>query len=137
MVKLANITASNISFASQHHEGRVCVFAGATSGIGFGTLLRMVTMLDSSTFYILGRSPSQFASRLDELRTLAPSSKFVFVETQVSLISGIDSACEQITSAEQRVDYLCMSPGGMPFQGAVGMGHLYFSVCFQKGFWPS
>ncbi|KAH8646021.1 hypothetical protein BGZ60DRAFT_438356 [Tricladium varicosporioides] len=119
MIKITTIIESNERFASQQHEGLVCVFIGATSGIGMGTLRKMATMLYSSTFYVLGRSESRFQKELDQLRERSPSCNFIFIETQVSLISGIDAACDKITSAEQKVDYLCMSPGGMPFQGAV------------------
>jgi NADP-dependent 3-hydroxy acid dehydrogenase YdfG len=121
MVATISVKESNTRFAAQQHKGLVCVFAGATSGIGLGTLERMVTMLYSSTFYVLGRSPSRYASQLDQLRKLSATNKIVFVETEVSLISGIDAACAQIASAEQKVDYLCMSPGGLPFQGDVCM----------------
>jgi NADP-dependent 3-hydroxy acid dehydrogenase YdfG len=118
MVKIESIIKSNNEFASQHHTGKVCVFAGATAGIGFGTLRRMVTMLDSSTFYVLGRNETKCADKLDALRNTAPSCKIIFVESQVSLISSIDTAAAKITAAEQKVDYVCVSPGGMPFQGA-------------------
>ena len=119
MVKLATVKASNDCFAGEQHEGRVCVFAGATSGIGFSTLQKLVTMLRASIFYVLGRSEEEFLDQLKKLRALSPTSKVVFVNTQVSLISHIDAACKQIVAAESKVDYLCMSPGGMPFQGAV------------------
>ena len=120
-MKARAIIESNEMFASKHQEGAVCVFIGATSGIGWGTLRRMATMLYSSTFYVLGRSEARFASKLDQLRDLGPTSKFVFVDTQISFISGIDTACERIISTEKRVDYLCMSSGGMPFGGAICM----------------
>lgn len=119
MVKLADIVASNSRFASEHHEGRVCVFAGATSGIGLGTLRRLATMIYSSTFYILGRSESKFTGELEKLEASAPTCKFIFVETQVSLIRSIDAASEHIISLNKKIDLLCMSPCGMPFQGEV------------------
>ncbi|KAK8024542.1 hypothetical protein PG993_012608 [Apiospora rasikravindrae] len=119
MVGFKNIVESNARFASGQHAGQVCVFAGATSGIGYGTLRRFVNMLQSSTFYVLGRSEERFATKLSELRASAPTNKIVFVDCQVSLIREIDQACTKIASVETKVDYLCMSPGGMPFQGAV------------------
>ena len=121
MVETATVRESKARRTSQYDEGRVCVFAGATTGIGLGTLRKMLTILRSSTFYVLGRSESRFGGELEKLRTLSPGSKVVFIKVQVSLISGIDAACKQITAAESKVDYLCMSPGGMPFQGAVCM----------------
>ncbi|KAH9906962.1 hypothetical protein F4778DRAFT_800897 [Xylariomycetidae sp. FL2044] len=119
MVDKEVILASNAAFSIQRRQKHVCVFAGATSGIGYGTLRRMVTMLESSKFYILGRSLSRFTAKLNELRASAPTCDIIFVEADLSLIADIDAACKQIKEAEQRVDYLCMSPGGMPFQGAV------------------
>lgn len=119
MVKFCDVVESNARFARGQHEGRVCVFAGATSGIGYGTLRRLVTMMRSSIFYVLGRTESRFAAQLDELRASAPTNKIVFVECQLSLIRDVDAACKKIAAAEEKVDLLCMSPGGMPFQGAV------------------
>ncbi|KAE8454578.1 hypothetical protein EG329_000201 [Mollisiaceae sp. DMI_Dod_QoI] len=118
MVKTTTISQSNERFASAHHEeGTVCVFAGATSGIGAGTLERMATMLPSPTFYVIGRSAARFASQLEKLQSLNPSCKVVFLEAEVSLLSDVDTACKQITAAEKKVDYLFMSPGMLPFNG--------------------
>lgn len=119
MVKTAEVVAANSRFASEHHEGRVCVFAGATSGIGLGALRRLAKMLYSSTFYILGRSESKFTSELESLRSSAPTCKFVFIEAQVSLIRSIDEASKCIISMDKKIDILCISPGGMPFQGEI------------------
>ncbi|ROW00363.1 hypothetical protein VMCG_07240 [Cytospora schulzeri] len=118
MVNTTTITESNARYAAEHHKGLVCVFAGGTAGIGAATLERLATMLQSSTFYILGRNPPRHVACLEQLRASSPSNNFVFIEALVSLISDIDSACSQIRSAEKRVDFLCMSPGGMPFAGA-------------------
>ncbi|KAI0485534.1 hypothetical protein F4859DRAFT_471547 [Xylaria cf. heliscus] len=121
MTDKVTVIDRNDEFARQHHQGCVAVFMGATAGIGESTLNRMVTMLDDSTFYILGRNPQGIASKLDRLKSTASTrgNKVVFIETQVSLISYVDAACDQIIAAEKKVDYLCMSPGGVPFGGAV------------------
>lgn len=121
MVGAEAIIESNAHFSQEHHEGAVCVFAGATAGIGLATLERLATMVRSSTFYVLGRKPGRYADRLNNLRRYAPTNRIVFIEAQISLLSSIDAACQQIISAEQKVDYLCMSPGGMPFSGAICM----------------
>lgn len=118
MVGALAIAESNLAYAQEQHSSLVCVFAGATAGIGRATLERLATMLHSSTFYILGRNKQRHAAWLDQLGATAPRSRFVYIEAQVSLISDIDKACDQILSAEQKVDILCMSPGGMPFAGA-------------------
>ncbi|KAK7697591.1 hypothetical protein SLS64_013410 [Diaporthe eres] len=118
MVGATEIAESNVAYTHEQHSGLVCVFAGATAGIGRATLERLATMLHSSTFYILGRNKERHASWLDQLRATSNNSKFFYVEAQLSLISDIDKACNQIIAAERKVDILCMSPGGMPFAGA-------------------
>ncbi|XXG98992.1 hypothetical protein Hte_005325 [Hypoxylon texense] len=118
MVPAAAVIRSNAEFARRGVQGAVCVFAGATSGIGARTLERMMTMFGSATFYVLGRSASRFASQRKVLESLNPQMNIVYVETDVSLISGIDAACEQIAATEKKVDFLCMSMGGIPMNGA-------------------
>jgi NAD(P)H-hydrate repair Nnr-like enzyme with NAD(P)H-hydrate dehydratase domain len=69
MVKFLTITQANERFASdsKHNTGLVCVFAGATSGTGAGTIERMATMMQAPTFYVLGRSAARFASQRAKL----------------------------------------------------------------------
>ncbi|KAK6073208.1 short-chain dehydrogenase reductase [Seiridium cupressi] len=134
MVNISDIVDNNARFASNGHEGRVRVFLGATSGTGLGTLRRFVTMLQSSTFYILGRTESRFASELERLMASAPTCKLVFIEAHVSFIRSINAACEKIMLSEDKVDYICMSPGGMPFQGALYTDE-GLEVCFAVSYW--
>jgi hypothetical protein len=77
----------------------------------------MVQMLDESTFYVLGRSAAKFEERRTELESLNTSNKIVFIQTEVSLVSGVDDACKQIAEKEKRV-YFYMSAGKVPFEGA-------------------
>lgn len=112
------IEASSAHFADQRLQDVVCVFAGATSGIGFQTLYQMMTMVHSGTFYVFGRSAAAFEAQKAALEQLNPHSRVVFIETNVALLSGIDKACAIITAAESRVDFLCMSMGGIPKNGA-------------------
>ncbi|KAL2005191.1 hypothetical protein VTN00DRAFT_3041 [Thermoascus crustaceus] len=114
MVKATTIRQSNARFASEYRDGLVCVFAGATSGIGASTLERMALMLQAPTFYVVGRSAARFASQRAKLESLNPSCKVVFLEAEVSLLSDVDAVCRQITAAEQKVDCLYMSPGMIP-----------------------
>jgi NAD(P)-dependent dehydrogenase (short-subunit alcohol dehydrogenase family) len=116
MVKLSTITRANASFARDHpkNEGLVCVFSGATSGIGAGTLEQMATILQGATFYVLGRSAVAFASQRAKLESLNPTLKLVFVETQLSLIADVDAACKKIAATERKVDYLYMSQACFP-----------------------
>ena len=115
MVSISVVKQSNATFAKQHaDDSLVVVLAGATSNLGAGTLQQLVTMLHASTFYVLGRSAARFTTQRETLQRLNPSLKIVFIETDVSLIAGIDAACEQIATAEKRVDYLFMSQGCIP-----------------------
>lgn len=111
MVKASTIRRCNARFASEHHEGLVCIFAGATSGIGDSTLERMALMLHAPTFFVLGRSAARFASQHAKLERLNPSCKVVFLEAEVSLLFDVDAVFKQITAAEQKVNSLYMSPG--------------------------
>lgn len=116
MVKLSTVIEANASFARDHpkNEGLVCVFSGATGGIGEGTIEQMATILQGATFYVLGRSAKDFASQRAKLESLNPTVKLVFLETQLSLIADIDAACKKIAASEQKVDCLFMSQGCFP-----------------------
>lgn len=117
MVRLATIVESNRLFAkenAEHGERLVCVFAGATSNTGAATVEQLAPLLPASIFYILGRSASRFQIQRAKLESLNRRLKIVFLETDVSLISSIDAACERIAAAESKVDYLYMSQGCIP-----------------------
>ncbi|KAI8632913.1 hypothetical protein F5Y19DRAFT_419464 [Xylariaceae sp. FL1651] len=119
MVQIDTIIRANQQFSSQHRDDRIVgVFAGATSGIGARTLERMITMYRAPVFYVLGRSSARFAAQRKALELLNPDCTIVYIETDVSLISGVDRASEQIKHAEKKVDYLYTSMGGLPLAGA-------------------
>ncbi|KFY41429.1 hypothetical protein V494_03007 [Pseudogymnoascus sp. VKM F-4513 (FW-928)] len=117
MVNITEIRRCNERFSAENNADLVCVFAGATSGSGAGALEATVRILHTSTFYIIGRSATQFASQRKKLEKLSPGCKLVFLEAQVSLLSDVDAVCKQITAAEKKVDLLYMSPGCIPFGG--------------------
>ncbi|TVY81324.1 Oxidoreductase lepF [Lachnellula suecica] len=116
MVKFSAITEANSRFASDSSQngGLVCVFAGATSNTGAGTIERMAVMLKSPTFYVLGRSEARFKSQRAKLDSLNSDLKIVFIEVDITLISDVDAASKQIAAAEKKVDYLYMSQGCIP-----------------------
>lgn len=117
MVPLTEVRKANAAFKSRENFGLTCVFAGATSGTGAATLERIVTMVKSSTFYIIARSTSDFSTQQTKLGNLGPSCQFIFVEGEVSLISGVDAMCKRIMAAEKKIDILFMSCGMLPFNG--------------------
>lgn len=118
MVKIATIERENSSFASEEHAGYVCVFAGATSGIGASTIETLAVMLHEPTFYVLGRSAAQFEKHSARLQSLNSGMKVVFVEADVSLLAEVDEACKRISASEKKVDVLFMSQGYYPLNGA-------------------
>ncbi|KUJ21579.1 uncharacterized protein LY89DRAFT_681043 [Mollisia scopiformis] len=138
MLKFSAVTGANSRFASDNSQntGLVCVFAGATGGIGAGTIERLVVMLQSATFYVLGRSASRFAAQRSKLESLNPSLKIVFLEAELSLIADIDAVSKKILDAEKRVDILYMSqacfPINVPQYTKEGMG---IDLCFALQFY--
>jgi len=118
MVNITTVKQSNARYANEQHAGLVCVFVGATSGIGASTLEKMVQMLPKCTFYVLGRSEARLASLCTRLERLNPSCTALPVQAEVALISNIDVACKHIMAAERKVDYLYMSAGFVPLNGA-------------------
>ncbi|KAI9687174.1 MAG: hypothetical protein M1822_002585 [Bathelium mastoideum] len=119
MVKATTIRESNLRFAreSKQNEGLVCVFAGATSGIGGSTLETLVRIHSKPTCYVIGRSQHRFTSQRASLANANPGCKIVFLEARFSLLSDVDAACKRITVVEEKIDYLFMSPGVIPLNG--------------------
>ena len=97
MVNFPEIIQANARFTSDNNSpgGLVCVFAGATSNTGAATLKKLAEMLRSPTFYVLGRSATKFTSQRENLQSLNPQIKLVFLEVETSLVSGIDAACKK------------------------------------------
>lgn len=123
MAKLSQIRDANTAFASKNSEntGLVCVFAGATSGIGAATLEKTVTILQESTIYVIGRSESRFEAQRAKLEDLNSSCTIVFLETEFSLIAGVDVVAKQLLERKTKVDYLFMSTQQLPLAGATCM----------------
>ncbi|KAK5997602.1 Oxidoreductase lepF [Cladobotryum mycophilum] len=119
MVHFTTVVESNAQFARDHKDMElVCVLAGATSGIGASTLETLVSLMPKSRFYVIGRSAARFTSQQTLLEYTTASCNVVFIEAEFSLLSHVDNVCEQIVARESRVDYLCMSPGMIPLNGA-------------------
>lgn len=115
MVRTSTVQTADRALASAHDaSGLVCVFVGATSGIGLSTVTALLNIAQHSTFYIVGRSEKRFASQMRAWRATNRSCRLVFLEAQVSLLSEVDAACAKVTEAEERVDILYMSPGYLP-----------------------
>ncbi|KAL3425594.1 hypothetical protein PVAG01_02385 [Phlyctema vagabunda] len=117
MVAITDVRASNATIKTSQSPGRVSVFVGATSGIGQGTLRQLAKSSVRPKAYIVGRSKKAATAQLEELRRLNPEGEFIFIETDITLIKNVDTACEEIKSKEERVDLLFMSPGYLGLHG--------------------
>ncbi|KAL2152116.1 hypothetical protein VTH82DRAFT_5300 [Thermothelomyces myriococcoides] len=118
MTQLSAIREANAALKSEQRKGVVAVFVGATSGIGLHTLRTTVTLFADPTIYIVGRSEARFAGHMAELERLNPTAQLIFLQADVSLLAGVDEACDRIiATGPDKVDYLYMSPGLIPLNG--------------------
>lgn len=133
MVSLNNVRFSNKSLQALP-PGLVAVFAGATSGIGLGTLRQLAMYANGPRVYIIGRSQEKASHIIDKLKKINPMGTFIFVEGQFSLIKDVDRMCQQIEKYESHVDVLCMSAGYLSLRGRQGMSCQKFGLfCLTCG----
>lgn len=116
MVAYKNIQASN-ALINDANAPRVAVFVGGTSGIGKLALRALVATGTSVRIYLVGRPSSEERSRtfIQELQSLDPSAKVIWVEAEVSLLAEGKKACEVIKAKESRIDLLFLTTGYSPF----------------------
>ncbi|TGO84281.1 hypothetical protein BPOR_0524g00010 [Botrytis porri] len=117
MVAINAVQASNAAFKAKGTPGMVAVFAGATSGIGMGTLKAFIKYANAPKAYIIGRSESAAGHLLNDLRLSNPSATLNFLEGEISLIREVDRLCDEIKRKEEKVDIVFMSAGYLSFDG--------------------
>lgn len=115
MVNLKEVRISNRSLQALP-PGLVAVFAGATDGIGLGTLRQFAKYVNGPIAFIIGRSEAKAEHIIHDLKKLNPMGNFHFIEGQVSLIHEIDRVAEEIKRLAIHVDMLFMSPGYLTFE---------------------
>lgn len=118
MVAISIVRKANGALASKP-ASLICVFVGATRGIGASTLRELVKHLKAPKIYILGRSKAKCTRQLAELGTLNPSASLVFLEAEVSRLRSVDEVCAHIKSLESSLDLFYMSPGVLAMGGPV------------------
>jgi hypothetical protein len=70
--------------------------------------------------YLLGRNEAQASKIIEELGKLNAESKVDFVKCDTSLLKGVDEACKEIQSREERVNLLVMTTGMVTMKGRDG-----------------
>jgi short-subunit dehydrogenase len=119
MVNLKEVRISNRSLQALA-PGLVAVFAGATDGIGLGTLRQYAKYVNGPIVFIIGRSEEKGSHIIDSLKTINPMGAFKFIQAQVSLIHEVDRVSQEIKKLATHVDILCMSPGYLTLSGRDG-----------------
>ncbi|KAF5859747.1 hypothetical protein ETB97_002469 [Aspergillus alliaceus] len=77
---------------------------GGTSGIGLYTAREFVRYTISPRVYLVGRNEVEAKRTIDELHSVNPDGKVQFIKSDVSLLKGVDKACDEILRTANRVN---------------------------------
>jgi NAD(P)-dependent dehydrogenase (short-subunit alcohol dehydrogenase family) len=94
---------------------------GGTSGIGETAAREFVRHTLAPRVYLIGRSEAQASRIISELSKLNPDGKVSFIKSDISLLRGVDKACDEIKGKESRVNLLFLSAGILTSKGRDGM----------------
>ncbi|KAL3419041.1 short-chain dehydrogenase reductase [Phlyctema vagabunda] len=125
MVTLSDLSSSNSLIASTFPAGLVAVFVGATSGIGEITLKKLAKYSPNLRVYFIGRSQDAADRIVAECKALNPSSEYIFIRADISLIRVVDKVCNEIKAKESALNLLFMSAGVPNMDRAESSEHLH------------
>ncbi|KAH8654418.1 hypothetical protein BGZ60DRAFT_495872 [Tricladium varicosporioides] len=111
MVSLHEVLLSNSQISSSLPSHLVAVFVGATSGIGEISLKKFAEYTNEPRIYFVGRSQDAADRIVTQCKVLNPSGEYIFVQSDISLISNVDRVCQHIGGNEQSIDLLFLSAG--------------------------
>lgn len=114
MVTLPQVHLSNDIIAASL-SNLVAVFVGATSGIGEAALKEFVRKSKNPKCYLVGRSEQAATRIIKECKSFNPDTCVIFIQEDVSLVSGADRLCEKIKSLEDTINILFLSAGAAIF----------------------
>jgi NADP-dependent 3-hydroxy acid dehydrogenase YdfG len=120
MVDLKGVRHSNQSLAALQ-PSIVAVFAGATAGIGLGTLTQFTKHTNAPVVFIVGRSEEKGREIVDRLKNINPKGTFHFIQAQFSLLREVDRVSVEIKKLTTHVDILYLSTGYLTFEGRKGL----------------
>lgn len=110
MVALTTMQASN-ALINTLPIRLVAVFVGATSGIGEATFKVFAQRAGPAHLYLVGRNQASADRIFSECKTLNSQAEYTFIESDVSLIKNVDTACNEIKEKEKVVNVLFQSQG--------------------------
>ncbi|KAH8768343.1 hypothetical protein F5883DRAFT_554416 [Diaporthe sp. PMI_573] len=114
MVKLSEIQAANTALKSTRPITSVVV--GGTNGIGRGFLTQLASSTTEPKIYIVGRSEAVLSQIRSELSKTNPTGTYIPVQADdLTLLSNVEKATQQILAQEKQVDILFMSAGFLTF----------------------
>lgn len=117
MVAFASVLASNATIRTRLPANLVAVFAGATSGIGEATLKKFVSNTVTPRIYLVARNRNSAARVLADCRALNPDGQYFSIQGDLSLMSVVDTVCDEIKSKEDAVNLLFQSQGDVDVTG--------------------
>lgn len=116
MVKLSEIKAANAALKSTRPLTAVVV--GGTNGIGRGFLDQLASHTTGPKVYIVGRSKPVLSQIQSELSEINHTGTYIPIQADdLTLLSNVEKATQQILAQEKQVDILFMSAGFLTFAG--------------------
>ncbi|OKL63756.1 hypothetical protein UA08_00734 [Talaromyces atroroseus] len=113
MVELEKVRSSNKQVSTVLPPGLVAVYVGATSGIGELAMKALVKHSVQPRVYFVGRSQKAADRITSELKALNSAGEYIFIQADISLITGVDKVCQQIKARETAINLLVQSQGSM------------------------
>ncbi|KAI5800423.1 hypothetical protein DFH27DRAFT_482806 [Peziza echinospora] len=119
MAHMDTVRAVNAAFKSSPlSHGLVGLFVGGTSGIGEHTLKAFAASTTSPKIYLVGRNADAASRITQETLALNPSATVTFLPvTDLGTLASVDPIVQHITTHEQKLDVLVMSPGYLTMRG--------------------
>lgn len=114
MVTIKEVRASNAQLSTST-PSPTALFVGATAGIGLATVQQLLCQTASPTIYLVGRSESTFAPKLNDLRAVNAKASITFIEAQISLLKDVERVANVVKGNESKLDLLFLSAGYLSF----------------------
>ncbi|KFY68508.1 hypothetical protein V496_01030 [Pseudogymnoascus sp. VKM F-4515 (FW-2607)] len=135
LVSLSEVGASNSLVASTFSARLVAVFVAATNGIGELTLKQFAKHTVRPRIYYIGQSPEAGDGRAADLKSVNPDGEYLFVKADLSLMSNVDAACNDIKDKEKTLNHQFFAMGDHTTEDTTGLTH-HFRALFLHNLLP-